>query len=302
MIPIESLATVTQDKNLKVLFNKTFALTDARMQNALSIPLKVDKLVTPLGWLGSAGTVNEWLDQKKIQSLNQYDYSITVKEWENTVGVKIDDIRRDGQGIIVPRIREISGRMKIHPEALLSALLIAGTSGLAYDGKAFFANDHESGLSGAQDNLLAGALGSTTIGTARKFFKKVKDDNGEPMGLPLTHIVVPSELEETALKLARSPYDPSGATMATNIYQGEFEVIVDYRLSDVDDWYAFSISPGIAPFIYGWEIAPHMTQLGSLTRSPETTESFFHKKVYYSAEGNYNFQYGKWQTAVKFVN
>ena len=70
------------------------------------------------------------------------------------------------------------------------------TNALIYDGTALFVAGH--------NNLGAAALDATSYAAARlAMFKQTELSSGEPLGLPLRHLAVPSDLEATASDLFR---------------------------------------------------------------------------------------------------
>lgn len=96
-------------------------------------------------WLGQFPQLREWLNDRIVKDIAASDYAIKNKEYESTVGVlraDIDDDNLGGYGIIAA---EMGRAAKQHPDFLLWNLILDGMNQLCYDGKPFFAPDHEMG-------------------------------------------------------------------------------------------------------------------------------------------------------------
>jgi phage major head subunit gpT-like protein len=142
-----------------------------------------------------------------------------------------------------------------HPEKLMINLLTGGTSGLAYDGVAFFSD-----ATGARtiDNLLAGsgttlAQLETDLNAALTAMAKFKDDQGESLNIRGNLIICPKALENTFNRLVNSQTDPTASAQGTfNPYSGKFTVIGDARLDAVDanDWYLLATNEIVKPFVF----------------------------------------------------
>ncbi len=94
------------------------------------------------GWLGKLPGFREWIGPRAIQNLNQYDYEITNKPFEQTVGVDRDDVEDDNLGIYAPLFTELGRAAGAIYDLLVWALLKAGFTTLCYDGQNFFDTDH----------------------------------------------------------------------------------------------------------------------------------------------------------------
>ncbi|MBA7552978.1 hypothetical protein ES705_45558 [subsurface metagenome] len=147
--------------------------------------------------------MREWIGGRHAKGFRESGITIINKKFEATLDIPVDWMRRDKTGQIDIRIAEMAQRAVGHYGKLLSALILAGTTGLCYDGAEFFAADHTEGESGVQKNLLAtSATGAhtgipalrvvdETAPTAAEAIKAIlgviahmlgiKDDQAEPM-------------------------------------------------------------------------------------------------------------------------
>ena len=148
-------------------------------------------------WLGQAPAMREWIGGRHAKGFRENGITIINKKFEATLDLPVDWMRRDKTGQIDIRIAEMAQRAVGHYGKLLSALILAGTTGICYDGAEFFAADHTEGESGVQKNLLtktdvpALEVVLETAPTAAEAIKAIlgviahmlgyKDDQAEPM-------------------------------------------------------------------------------------------------------------------------
>ena len=113
------------------------------------------------GWLGKVPKVREWIGPRAVQNLQEYDYSITNKPWELTIGVDRDDISDDNLGIYAPLFEEMGMSTTSHADTLVFDLLKAGFTTNCYDDQYFFDTDHpvldENGVSQSVANTDGGS-------------------------------------------------------------------------------------------------------------------------------------------------
>jgi len=107
------------------------------------------------------------------------------------------------------------------------------------DGTALFAVGH--------GNLGSAALAQAGIVTTRTAMASQTDENSVLLGVQLRIILVPEALRDEADNLAGSEYLPwteaSPGAQRVNTIRGTFTVQASARLTDANDWYAFS-TPG----------------------------------------------------------
>jgi len=148
-------------------------------------------------WLGQAPAMREWIGGRHAKGFRESGITIFNKKFEATLDIPCDWMRRDKTGQIQVRIDEMAERAVGHYGKLLSTLILAGTTGICYDGAEFFAADHIEGESGEQANLLTKTEVPTlevvleTAPTAAEAIKAIlgviahmlgiKDDEAEPM-------------------------------------------------------------------------------------------------------------------------
>jgi phage major head subunit gpT-like protein len=250
-----------------------------------------------MGWLGAMPAVRQWIGELNAKQLNDYDYTIRNLKWEASVPVEQDDLDDDQTGTIQMIPGFLVDRIMAHPEELMVALATGGTSGLAYDGVAFFSN-----ASGARiiDNLLAGtgvtlAQLEVDLNAALVAMASFTDDQGKILNVKGNAIWCPMALENKFKRLVNSQTDPTATAQGTfNPYAGRFEVIGDARLDAVDanDWYLLSTSEQVKPFVF------------SMRRAPKSAFILKEESELWIASASYrgNAGYGLPHLAVKTVN
>lgn len=98
------------------------------------------------------------------------------------------------------------------------------------DNKALFHSDHNNLIAGA-----ATALNEASLAAAKTALSKQKDNAGELIRVLPRFLVVPPELEMMAKKLVTATTPAKSEDV--NVFAGEFDVIVEPRLTDPNAWY-----------------------------------------------------------------
>lgn len=293
------VGTVALEKGLRIEFNRAYDGMSAgdpyiELLNALATIVPSNSTSEKYGWFGDVPEVVEWLGDKKAGNLADYDYSITNKDWYNAIAIDRDELEDDKLGAILPRIQMLAQRAKAYKGKLIADLITGGTSGLAYDGSAYFAN-----RTSPNDNLLAGtgvtlATIKADIYSARAAMFEFQTDTAKPMGMQLDTIVCPSALEGVMLEACTSAMGVAGDNINNPIRSWIKRVIVLPGLSDLTDWYGFASGFPLKPFVY--------QDRKGIELVLDETEVKRNRKLTYSAEMRGNAGYGFFQMGVKVVN
>ena len=293
--------TVALEKGLKAEFSRAYAAmiggdVYARLFAAVATTVPSNAASEKYGWFGDVPGVKEWIGDKTSGQLEDYDYTITNKDFYSAIGIDRNEIEDDQIGIVMPRIQMLAQRVRSHQGKLIANLLINGTTGLAYDAAAFFAN-----RTAPNDNLLAGtgvtnALLKADIYSARAAMMKFVSDTAEIMGLEMDTIVCPPELEGPIMEVVTSTNDPSltGNANANPIKNWIKNVIVLPNASDANDWYGLATGFPIKPFVYQDRKAVQTVL--------DDTAVKRNRNMQFSAEMRGNAGYAFFQMAVKVVN
>lgn len=81
------------------------------------------------------------------------------------------------------------------------------------------------------------ALTAANLGTTRQLHMAFVDDRGDILNIMPDILLVPPELEDTALTLVRSTLDPASANNAINPQSGRFQVVTWHYLTDATLWF-----------------------------------------------------------------
>jgi phage major head subunit gpT-like protein len=108
-------------------------------------------------WIGSVPKVREWLGDRHVKNLTAFNYNLSNKDYEITLGVDRNDIKDDATGAYGPRFTQLGQSTAQHADDLVWDLVLAGATELCYDGKAMFATDHPHKIDGTVSNWGAGS-------------------------------------------------------------------------------------------------------------------------------------------------
>lgn len=160
---------------------------------------------------------------------------LTLGTYGKLFGLSRQAIVNDDLGAFTMVPRKMGRAAKRIPGDLVYGVLTANAA-LNQDATALFHANH--------NNLgTAGAISVATVSELRTLMATQTDGQAAANGLniPLSRLIVPVALEDTARVLAASEYDPASTTnsRAPNPHRGRFEVVADARLdaADAAQWY-----------------------------------------------------------------
>lgn len=121
----------------------TTALTMAQPQwSKLAMKVPSSNASNTYGWLGTSQQIREWIGDRVIQNLSEYDYTIKNKKFESTVGVQRDNIEDDNLGVYKPLVEQMGFNTAMFPDEMIFDLMLNGFTQKGYDGQNFFDTDH----------------------------------------------------------------------------------------------------------------------------------------------------------------
>lgn len=308
---VNASTLISLQQSLNALFQQSMqSATPLWARHAMEIPSSHE--IETYQWLGRVPQMREWVDKKIIQGLSGFQFQITNKDYESTIAVKRNDILFDKLGMYPPRIREMGLRAQFHPDKLLSQARVAGNSTACYDEQFFYDIDHSEGSSGAQSNYLQGsgtALADLTddLYAAIQAMMSFKDNQGEPFIEPAV-LAAAGNMPAMPWVVSCPPalfgkFDQirkaTQINATTNTLAGIFELEVDSRLTDTNDWYLDFVGGIIKPFIKQTVKNPVLVSL----TDPNMTERVFMEKEYlYGVESLGALGYGLWQYSIQTHN
>lgn len=210
--------------------------------------------------LSSAG-FKEQLNDPKYRSLLHQTVSVKAKTWQDGVAEQSAQIESDDFFGWDDEPARMAAAARSLPNEIVAGLLANGkTNTDTYDGVAFFGNARKANpvdtkkVSATIDNLETSyGLTIANIAALKTKFRSFKAANGKPLGLRLTHVLVPAALEETARDALQvdlvSDNVSSNAVQIRNRHANTVQIIVGDELTEDAVWYGLAMNKmGLAPW------------------------------------------------------
>jgi len=188
-----------------------------------------------------AANVREWTDgERAVNGIVIEGASVTNQLWELTYGLRRIDLDDDMSGAVamaVSRVKSGGNKYLRHKDKLAASVLKSNATCL--DGLALFHASHKVNPADADSatygNTTSGALTPSNAAACRAAMLEMKAADGEPAndGSEMV-LLVPPALELTARKVAQADvvvFGSSGDANETNVYKGQYLVVVEPRLA-----------------------------------------------------------------------
>lgn len=271
-----------------VIFNKSYENTPVTYQQiATTVPSATREQA--YNWLGQMPEMREWIGEREIQNLNDYDYVIKNKTFEMTIAVPREDIEDDTYGVFNMRFQNMGECAARHPNRLCYKALMEGFKNKCYDGKPFFSDKHMV-LKKEVSNLGAKKLSLDSYVEARSSIMGLTGDKETSLGLIPDLLVVDPSNEKAARQILEAEF--IGGT--SNVYKGTAKLLIEPELaSKPGQWYLLCTTRSIKPIIY-----QERKKIKFTTKTADTDDNVFLRNEYlYGADGRNNVGYGFWQMA-----
>lgn len=283
------------EDGLRTVFFEALDATIGDYQRISTIvPSESDEEV--YAWLGAVPSVREFKDERMPLGLLEQSYTIRNKTWESSIAVERAAIEDDKYGQIRLRVQSLAREVRRHMDEIVFTLLRTGFTSLCCDGQYFFDTDHSSGESGTQSNKGTAELDASALQAAITAMMKFKDDRGQFLGVVPDLLVVPPDLQWTAMELLESAYWPEEGTtterMASNVLKGKLDLLVSPYLTDTNDWFVLSTKGIIKPMIL-----QSRTPVEFAALEADSESGFMRDQYIYGVRARYNAGYGLWQMA-----
>ncbi|VAX21121.1 Phage major capsid protein [hydrothermal vent metagenome] len=233
-------------RGFKTVFTKAY---EATTTHSSDLAMRVDSATRQeeYRWLGAFPGLSEWLGDRAVKDLAQDGFVIKNKDFEATIAVDRNDIEDDNIGVYAPLFSQLGENAKQHPDELIFALLENAFTGKSFDGKAFCATNHPNGKQANWSNKGTGALSASSYETARQTMMSYVNEEGRPMRIMPTHVIVPPQLEKEAKDIVVADLTASGQS---NVWKNSADVIVAPELSTSPTyWFVASLNQPTKPFI-----------------------------------------------------
>jgi phage major head subunit gpT-like protein len=303
------MAGLTTPVALRNLFTKLYSTFDevgvpGNLSSLDEIILRVPSTskYNTYGFLDGFPKFREWIGQRAVRGLSQRVYQIYNKDYEDTIGIDrdtFDDAQLIDAQLPVRLLAEASKQL---PFDLVIDLLRNGHARVGYDGQNFFDTDHPTNIdnvTGTQSNYRTSfALTRTNFITARADMMKWSGASGRVFGSIPRLLIVPPELEQTALDIVAPGVVAVGGVAINNTLSNAARVVVIPELSvDATTWYLADPSGALKPLILQERQAPRFVS----KTNPSDDNMFWHKEYIFGADARYGAGYGAWFKILKAV-
>jgi phage major head subunit gpT-like protein len=269
----------------KTVFNKFYAETTPQYTKVAMVVPSTGK-VEVHAWLGAFPAMREWLGDRVVRNLKSYKWQIENKDWESTVKVPRNDIEDDTYGLFTNLMQSMGASAKEHPDDLVFDLFNDGFAASCYDGKTFFATNHEFG-----SNKGTGALTPTNYGAALAAVRRMKDDQGKYLynGSEKLSLWTGPELHDTAKKIVQNEFvSVANGSTENNIHKGTATAEFSPKITSTTAWFIVIEKNGMKPFIFQERKKPQFTALTNV----DDENVFKRKEFLFGADSRDNAGFG----------
>ena len=281
--------------NFNTRFNKALAEAKPKYEQICSV-FPSDSPVEQYNWLGAVPKMKLWVGDRELQKLVAEKYSINNYDWANGIEVSRDDLRDDKLGLTGNRVADLAnqGLKAIDSEVAYKLNnAFAAPAGLTYDGQFLIDSDHtastESGQTAQSNTAGTTALSDTSFNAGIAAMMAFKDNNGEPMDIFPTHLVVGPATWNLARTIIQQTTKASGES---NLNQSIVQLVVMPRIT-LGKWFLIDASQGVGPIIVQIRQQPTFREpnLGE-----NSLEFFYRRNFLYGADLTFGVGLGMWQT------
>lgn len=219
--------------------------------------------------------LRRWDGERKVVGGKAYDYRVTPDRFELTLGIPVEEIEDDNIGAWTNTLMDMGVQIELWPDDLVAAVLLAGETGLAFDGLAFFANTHSLKSGTTIDNLFTStSLTKANVAAVIAEMKSWVGEDGRALRVEPSLLVVPPALEDTARDILESPFintvygSNTAAAAGSNTMRGRLSLLVlpeigtDAGGSDTS-WYVMDTTKPTKPLVFVERVAPQITNKNS---------------------------------------
>ncbi len=278
---------------LKTAFFQTFGETPAQWDKiATVVPSERD--TEQYAWLGALPGMREFLDERTPADLKPYSYAIKNKTWESTLSVDRTALEDDQYGQIALRVRQMALVAKQHLDSIVFGLLGQGFTAAGYDGVPFF-GVHNQGA--AQSNKGTEALSAGALQAGITAMMRFTDDQGRPMGMRPSLLVIPPEMFWEASQLLDSAFYPDpvavgSQTLASNTLRGMLTLLTTPYLSSPSNWFLLDTGRVVRALVLQMRKEFEFSALESTSEN-----GFLRDQFMYGVRARYNAGFGDWRAA-----
>jgi phage major head subunit gpT-like protein len=274
--------------------------------NTLATVINTTQPVQKYAWLGAAPPMREFVDERRLQGMGSYSVTIEDKTFEATIAVDRKAIEDDQIDLVRLRVQDLASRVSQHRHQIVVEALLAGGTGISYDGATFFSGTHPAYGATTESNLTTAQLSATSLADGMSAMMRYRDDAGVPIGIvPDTLVVGPKKMWE-AIELVESPvvvYKGTGSTGTSptdyvNAFRGRLRLVVTPYITGTqeDAWFLMDTTRPIKGIVLQ-QRSDVPVEFTALESGSGSEAAFLRDRYLYGVRGRYNVGYGLWQAA-----
>ncbi|NHO33324.1 Mu-like prophage major head subunit gpT family protein [Acetobacter fallax] len=123
-------------------FNKYLTVAPSLYQRfSMTVPSSSGENFYPR--IAEIGGLREWVGERQIEQLRVGSFRIPNRTFEQTLGIRREDLEDDQFGVLTPAIEQLGYNASVLPDELVFDALMAGTTTVCMDGQNFFDPDHQ---------------------------------------------------------------------------------------------------------------------------------------------------------------
>lgn len=292
---------------LKTEFELAYrARVEDSIANTIATVVSTTQPVQKYAWLGASPPMREFVDERRPQGMASYSVTIEDKVFESTIAVDRRAIEDDQIDLIRLRVQDLATRVSQHRHQIVVESLLAGATGIGYDGLPFFSNAHPTFAAATESNTTTAQLSATSLADAMSAMMRYRDDSGTPIGVvPDTLVVGPKKMWE-AIELVESPvvvYKGTGTagtspTDYMNAFRGRLRLVVSPYVtgSQEDAWFLLDTTRPIKGIVLQ-QRSDVPVEFTALESNSGSESAFMRDRYFYGIRARYNVGYGLWQAA-----
>lgn len=299
MSMITSATIAALQTTVSMGFKRAYKDTDTWFQN-ITTTLPSNVATNTYAWAAEVPGMREWLGPRTINNIFNHDYQLANRDWEDTIGVDRNSLDDDNLGVftnvIVPGLGKAAKR---NPQLRVRDSLESLTQ-LGFDGLVMFSAAHDLDPAGNQSNLnTSRALTATNYETSYSAMLNYTAENGEPLQVRPTILLVPPALEIAAKRIVNTDLvmDLSGTAGVQNVMLGSSRIVVAPELTSATTWYLIDDSRPINPFIWQNRKSPVLVS----QNAPDSPALFSQRRYTWGVDSRGAAGYSLWFLAQKNI-
>src|SRR5690606_30869104 len=229
-------------KGFSLLFKEAYSSTETVIQEIATI-VPSEGIGNVYGWSARRLTLRPWIGPRTIQNIKEHVYEVKNLPFEGTVELDLDRMSDDQNTVKVfasTLLPELAAAAAEHPDDLLVERLKQNPN--TFDGVPWFSNNHptfseEPNTPDTYSNDYSLDLNAENLNFVWSQMVSIVGENGKPLGVKPTHLMVAPQLLRVALEILQSStYAQStgiggGSVAVDNPMRGWLKPIVNYKLA-----------------------------------------------------------------------